>query len=571
MAALILAAPASAASQCQLVKYLELPVQMTGARPIVTTKIGGKDARFILDSGAFFSTMSRASAAEYQLVTVAAPARLHLRGINGETSADMTTVREFELGGVKIPQVQFIVGGTDTGQVGLLGQNFLSMFDVEYDFPHGMLRLFRAKNCPDAAAAYWAGQRPVTVLPLIPVPYHTVATVTLNGVKLKAGFDSGAPLAGLTLSGAKHAGLTPQSPGVTEAGYTGGIGSKTLKQWVGTFDKIDIGGEAIPHPRIHFADMELGDFDMLIGFDFFLTHRILVENNAGRMLVTYEGGPMFGLKPTGVRDAGGAEIALDKPDAAPTDAEGFARRGGVSASGGKLEAAIADFDQAVALAPGNARYLKMRAAARMANRQPLLALADYEKVIAIDPADPDPHVARANLRLVFNDPKGAAEDIAIADKTLPPSSEGRLMLGGLFDTVEQYPQAIANFDQWLKFHPEDERRPVALNGRCWARALLNQELDKALTDCNAAIRARPNAGAYLDSRALVRLRRGELALAKADYDAALALTPRNALALYARGLVRGKLGDAAGAETDRAAALAIQPAVAARAKRLGLE
>ena len=53
------AAPAG----CQLAKFLDIPVTMEGRRPIVTAQIGGREARFILDSGAFFSTIARANAA----------------------------------------------------------------------------------------------------------------------------------------------------------------------------------------------------------------------------------------------------------------------------------------------------------------------------------------------------------------------------------------------------------------------------------------------------------------------------------------------------------------------------
>ena len=93
---------------------------------------------------------------------------------------------------------------------------------------------------------------------------------------------------------------------------------------------------------------------------------------------------------------------------------------------------------------------------------------------------------RAGLRLAAHDEAGAREDLLVADKTLPPSALQRLQLGGMLTRVDAYEAAVGNFDAWLKAHPEDAARPGALNGRCWARALLNRDLDRALEDCNAA-------------------------------------------------------------------------------------
>jgi len=78
-----LAAPQPAASKCQAEKIAEFPITMAGRSPIVDARFGDKAARFILDSGAFYSTISRASAAEFGLKVSAAPPWFRLRGIGG--------------------------------------------------------------------------------------------------------------------------------------------------------------------------------------------------------------------------------------------------------------------------------------------------------------------------------------------------------------------------------------------------------------------------------------------------------------------------------------------------------
>ena len=342
-----------------------------------------------------------------------------------------------------------------------------------------------------------------------------------------------------------------------------------MRKWSATFDRIIVGGELIPKPKITISDAQFGA-DMLIGADFFLTHHVYVANLAGKMLMTYEGGTVFGVSSDGASDATGKLLDLTDRSAAPTDADGFARRGAAAMSGRRFEEAIADFNQAVARAPTEARYLRQRAAARLANRQPLLAAGDLDKALTIDGGDVEAREMRAALKLGTRDPEGAREDILALDRLLPPSSGTRLQLASMADAAGLQEVALANENAWLKSHPEDAMRPTALNGRCWARAQLNRELKEALADCNAALKARPNVAAYLDSRALVLLRQGDLRGALADYDAAVRLQPRNAWTLYMRGVVKRRVGDAAAAEADRRAALALAPDVARRAAKIGI-
>ena len=577
LAALVaLAAPAPAAAACQVSRLLELPVTMVGQRPMVTARFGGKEARFILDSGAFHSTMSRASAAELGLRVEPAPPNFRLRGIGGDTSAGVAVARNVSLAGITIPRTDFIVGGSDTGTAGLLGQNILGLADVEYDLPHGVVRLMKTADCRKANLAYWAGTRPVTMLALEDrqtgaFKPHTIATVLINGSKVRAVFDTGAPSSLLSLAAAKRLGVTPDTPGVVPASVSSGLGTRRIPSWLATFASIDIGGEVASRPRTHIADVDFSNADMVIGADFFLTHRIFVSNAAQTMFLTYEGGPMFGLTPRRAVTPEGKALDLTDRSAEPTDAEGYSRRGAVLAANRRLEQALADFDKACALSPGEARYFRQRAMARLANRQPILARADLDRAITLSPKDADARLTRAGLRLGDGDRQGAADDLAAADAALPPTSDRRLHLAALDNGADRHDAALVNYDLWLKSHPEDSSRPTALNGRCWARALLNRELDKALSDCNAALRQSPGNPAFLDSRALVRLRRGDLKEALADYDRAIAGSPRNPWSLYARSVAEQRAGMAQQSAVDRAAALAIDPHVTDQAKRAGLE
>ena len=62
-----------AAEGCTLGRVAEMPIAMARTRPMVTAKINNQETRFVLDSGAFYSMMSTATAAEFNLKLKAAP------------------------------------------------------------------------------------------------------------------------------------------------------------------------------------------------------------------------------------------------------------------------------------------------------------------------------------------------------------------------------------------------------------------------------------------------------------------------------------------------------------------
>jgi tetratricopeptide (TPR) repeat protein/predicted aspartyl protease len=570
LAALTASGPADAA--CQVGKMLELKVTMQGSRPLADVGINGRTIPFIVDSGAFYSDISPGVAAELGLQLVPSP--IQLGGIGGPAgSTYLANVKSLDLAGIPIKNVQFIVGGSETGVGGLLGQNVLGMRDVEYDLEHGVIRIMRASGCSSKNnLAYWSGDKPVSELsvdPIGPSRRHTIGTIFINGAKVRAIFDTGAGSSLLSLEAAKRAGLRPASPGVIPAGRTRGLGRSMVQTWLAPVASVKIGTEEVRNIKVRMADINLPEADMLIGADFFLSHRVYVSNSLGKMYFTYDGGPVFNMTPSRVvDDTGAAEtIAADKgPE--PTDAAGFGRRGAAETSRRDYVAAVADLDRAVAMEPNNGRYLLERARAKLLMGERPAAFADLDKAAEVAPADAQIRLAHAESLIGRRRPADAQKDLEAVDAALPRQDNDRLTLAALFQRLDRFDSAIADYDQWIAAHPDDSRQPIALNGRCWSRALAGRDLPLALKDCDAALRRMKSANFY-DSRGLVELRMGQYDRAIADYDAALQLAPRTAWSLYGRGLARRHKGDSA-AQADIDAAVAIDPALPARARTLGI-
>src|SRR5262249_52760168 len=151
---------------CQLGRLAEVPVVMNGLRPTIVVRINGADTTFIVDSGAFFSSLSAAKAAELKLPLSAPPYDLTIRGIGGSAEVSVARVKEVTIFNIKVPQVEFIVGGSEpaSGISGLLGQNFLRIADIEYDLANGAIRLMRPHGCDKLPLAYWSGSQPYSVM-----------------------------------------------------------------------------------------------------------------------------------------------------------------------------------------------------------------------------------------------------------------------------------------------------------------------------------------------------------------------------------------------------------------------
>ena len=576
LAAFVLAmgAPAPLLAKCEIGQMLELKVTMSGMQPLVSATINGHDVQFVADSGAFYSSISPGSAAELGLSLGAAPFGFYVRGIGGDAQASVATVKSFVLAGVTIPHVQFLVSGSEVGGVGLLGQNVLGIGDVEYDLQDGAIRLMRAKDCANANLAYWAKDKPVSIVTVdvrSPRNPHTTGTILLNGIKIKAIFDTGANTSILSLAAAARAGIRPDSPGVKPAGTSRGLGRRVIQNWIAPVDSLKIGDEEIKRVKIRIGDIGLDDTDMLVGADFFLSHRVYVANGLHKLFFTYDGGPVFNVTPGRVLSSDGTEEKMPTNDtAAPTDAEGFSRRGAAFAARHQYDEAIADFTRATALAPTVGRYDYQRAMAELGKKQPLEAASDLDKAILLSPDDVDARLARAVLRIRVPDKPEAREDIDAVAKIVDKASDKRFEIGALYQDVDAFDEAIVQYDLWIKAHPDDSRRAAALNQRCWARAQMGHELDKALADCSTSIRLQPHVAAVLDSRGLVHLRMGDFDKAIADYDAGLALSPRMAWSLYGRGIAERRKGLGPKGDADIAAATAIDPKLADRARSLGV-
>ena len=172
-------ARADDASKCKMALMAKFPVIMDGPRASVPVSFNGRETRVWLDSGAFFNIMPRAKAAELGLHTEALPAGFSISGIGGSVIPELARVRDFGVAGITLHDMEFIVGGSDSGN-GFLGANFLGVWDTEFDLAKGAVRLFKESGCNRLNMAYWGEGMAVGEARLLPGDSAPTTTTSMS-------------------------------------------------------------------------------------------------------------------------------------------------------------------------------------------------------------------------------------------------------------------------------------------------------------------------------------------------------------------------------------------------------
>jgi tetratricopeptide (TPR) repeat protein/predicted aspartyl protease len=593
------AGTAHAEPGCNIKDLLELPVDMRGLSPFISAQINGHEAVMLLDSGAFYSSIMSEAAAKFGLKTYPAPFSF-IEGAGPGSRAPVEAARadEFKLGTATLKKVEFLVNkGALLGNIaGILGLNLLRSMDVDYDLASGTVRFMQPVGCDNTSLAYWKSANAPSAIPMDRAQdtrgnHYIVSVASLNGVTLRVMFDTGSAYSLLSQDAARRAGVEPGGRNVTSAGILGGVGSTRIETWTGPFDQFSIGNEEITHTRLRFGKFSDLNMDMILGADFFLSHRVYVANSQHKIYFTYNGGRVFNLQVYSI-----PEPSTSTPDAdaalnlTPTDpvaplnsatppvvgddqaltADDFSRRGRASAARHEFDHAIADLTRAIVLDPTQATYLNERALIYQRAYRDDLALADFDASLKLKPDDTDVLLARANLRVRVGDQAGATADLEAISNAAPRDADVHLWVAETYSNMNLLAAAGPEYDLWIPAHKADRRLGMALNGRAWIRALLNEQLGEALEDCNAALRLAPHSRQYLDTRGMVRLRQGDYKDSLVDYNQAIAIGPGAAWSFYGRGIDKIRLGKVPEGQADIEAATKLYADIAKEAAKYGI-
>ena len=124
---------------------------------------------------------------------------------------------------------------------GLLGRDFMSMFDLDLDLPHRALTLYNVRDCTGRFLPWTEDY--VSVPVESPADSALWVPVTLDGIHLRGLLDTGASTTVVAAPGMAHLSLGLDRLTGDPSQVTGGLGPHTVTMWRHRFRDMRIGDE----------------------------------------------------------------------------------------------------------------------------------------------------------------------------------------------------------------------------------------------------------------------------------------------------------------------------------------
>jgi gag-polyprotein putative aspartyl protease len=276
-----LGTPALAA--CGLTKVAEMPFIKLGSHYAVMVRIGEAVRPIIVDTGAEVTAITQSVAEELELKPDISGEVHRSIGI-GQTDAQEyrnVIAPVFALGNLVYRDRSMVVFTQDFGDkpendsIGLLGDDILSNFDVEFDFPGQRLTFYRASDCYDSFLP-WTGN--YSAIPFLHDRAKIVIDVILNDERNQAIVDTGNSLSFVSRSLLKrwHVADTSFSKTVGKIGSPLNGGTSFGIQMF-TFDVVKIGYETYPMIPMSIVDVNFALASINLGLDVWRVGKIWIS------------------------------------------------------------------------------------------------------------------------------------------------------------------------------------------------------------------------------------------------------------------------------------------------------
>jgi lipoprotein NlpI len=181
------------------------------------------------------------------------------------------------------------------------------------------------------------------------------------------------------------------------------------------------------------------------------------------------------------------------------------------------------------------------------------AIADFDEALKIDPSASDVYLDRALAWESRNELAKAVADLGDAIRVNPTDEELFVARGRLWERQRDFTRAIADYDEAIRLNP---KAAGAYNNRCntW---LQKEAYGQALADCNEAVKLNPDLALAHFNRGVVMEITGDLAGAIGEFGETIRLNPQFGPAYKSRGALNFDAGhfDLAKADYDTAARL----------------
>jgi tetratricopeptide (TPR) repeat protein len=243
-------------------------------------------------------------------------------------------------------------------------------------------------------------------------------------------------------------------------------------------------------------------------------------------------------------------------------------RGLAAAKQDDLDRAIAEFTAAIRLQPNAGAAYHSRASCYRRKGDTAAALADANQAIHLDPKDAEAYAVRAAVHLMAGKYSDSIRDCNSALALNPDTMDVYVLRGDALLAASNFADAVGDYSKVVLKEPGNA---VALRKRAVAYLLEGNKnslsdapaaaaaWEKAIRDCNEALRLSPDDAATLETRCRAYFSLGKTDNALADAGAALRLNSKNWLAYQLRGLARQAKEERKEAVADFTEALQLNP------------
>jgi hypothetical protein len=279
------------AAACELAKVADMPLFAVGDHFAVTGLISGAPRLFIVDTGAS-ATLIRDAVVHELAIPVdgndANATRVNGLGAIGPLIENVVP-GELSFGGLSYRGRSVAVGrmaalGDSQQQIaGLLGDDVLSQFDVEFDFPARRLTFYRVRNCAGPFAP-WRERYVAGVFRRF--NSEVVVDGAIAGRRVDVVVDTGAPVSFVSRRAALALGVEEAQFGVTHRFVFSPLnGGAMMPVREAAFAGVSIAGEAPSDRSLGVVDVDIPGGQLLLGLDFWRERKLWLSYTTGQVFI----------------------------------------------------------------------------------------------------------------------------------------------------------------------------------------------------------------------------------------------------------------------------------------------
>ena len=280
----LLAGMAAAQAACHVAPLGTVPIEWVDGHLLVTVAVNDTDATFILDTGADRTLMGD-DAVRRLGVARSSWVSSTVLGLGGYEQRPNALPNSLRLGGVTLRRKtvtgdnSVTVGPLPMSELaghriaGLLGRDFLSVFDLDMDLPARTLKLYDVRGCTTGFLPWTTPY--ATISATMPMGAALVVQAAVDGHPLRALLDTGASASLIAAPGMFRLGLTPQMLTGDPAGSAAGIGPHPIVMRHHRFAELRVGPVETSEPMVWVAPVHIVPIvDMLLGADWLRSRHV---------------------------------------------------------------------------------------------------------------------------------------------------------------------------------------------------------------------------------------------------------------------------------------------------------